>query len=330
MNPWTVEQATEWYRRTPPIRGCNYLPRTAVNDVEMWQAETFDPETIDQELGWAQAIGHNGIRVFLQHAVWAHDPASFQERFDRFLAIAERHGIRTMPVLFDDCAFGGKAPQLGKQLDPVPGVHNSRWVPSPALIAVTDRAAWPSLRQYVAALVGAFARDARVLIWDLYNEPGNSEMHEKSLPLVEAAFDWARAAAPAQPLTCGPWEKFDSPMSGRLAELSDVVSFHAYDAAGKVEERIKFFARAGRPVICTEWLNRGSGNSFAALLPVFARHRVGWYQWGLVAGRTQTYLAWSSKPGDAAPALWQHDLLHPDGKPFDAEEIELIRRCRES
>jgi hypothetical protein len=51
---WTAEQACRWYERQPWLVGCNFLPSTAVNDVEMWQQETFDPATIDRELGWAQ------------------------------------------------------------------------------------------------------------------------------------------------------------------------------------------------------------------------------------------------------------------------------------
>jgi len=133
-----------------------------------------------------------------------------------------------------------------------------------------------------------------------------------ALPLVEAAFAWARAMKPTQPLTVGAWADFGSPMSKRMMELSDVVSFHACDAPGGVRSKLEICRAYGRPVLCTEWLNRPGGNTFASILPIFAEHGVGCYHWGLVAGRTQTYMPWGSKKGDPMPALWQHDVFHPD------------------
>jgi hypothetical protein len=319
------KQAWEWYERVGVLKGFNFLPSTAVNSTEMWQAESFDPATIERELGWAAQAGYNSARVFLQYIVWRADPQGFRQRFAQFLDIAARHGISCMPILFDDCAFDGRDPYLGRQDDPVPGVHNSRWTPSPGLKLVTDRAAWPGLEQYVLDLVGCFGRDERVVVWDLYNEPGNSGMGESSLPLAEAAFDWARAAQPAQPLTIGVWADFNSAMSQRLAKLSDVVSFHAYDRPEGVQTKIEWCRQFGRPLLCTEWLHRQTGNRFDNILPLFAAHQVGWYHWGLVAGRTQTYLHWGSKPGDPVPDEWQHDIFHTDGRSYDEREIMLVR-----
>jgi len=327
--PWPRQRAFEWYEKAWPIVGCNYLPRTAVNMTEMWQKETFDPKTIDEELGWAQQAGYNSVRVFIQYLVWKHDPQGLKRRIGEFLAIAHKHKIRPMLVLFCDCAFAGKEPYLGKQDEPVPGVHNSGWVPSPGLKRVTDRGAWPDLERYVKDIVGTFGQDDRVLIWDLYNEPGASRMWEKSLPLAEATFAWARAAKPKQPLTMGAWIKFDSRMSKRLMELSDVISFHGYDGPKGLEAKINTCKTHLRPMICTECLARHVGSRFDAILPVFARNRVGWYNWGLVAGRTQTYMHWGSKRGTPEPKIWQHDVFRPDGTPYDAEEIKLIRRFPE-
>ncbi|MBA7696348.1 hypothetical protein ES703_104995 [subsurface metagenome] len=225
-NRWSKEKAWQWYRKVSPLRGCNYLPRTAVNMTEMWQAGTFDPKTIDEELDWAEKAGYNSMRIYLQYLVWKDDPGGLKKRLDEFLTIADKHGISSMLILFCDCAFSGKEPYLGKQVEPVPGVHNSGWVPSPGLKRVTDKAVWPDLEKYVKDIVGSFGKDERVLMWDLYNEPGNSGMGEKSLPLAEAAFAWARATNPSQPLTIGAWAGFQSRMSKRLMELSDIVSFH--------------------------------------------------------------------------------------------------------
>ena len=326
---WPETRAWRWYEQVGPVRGCNYLPRTAVNTTEMWQAGTFDPNTIDQELGWAHDAGYNSIRVFIQYLVWKDDPNGLKDRIDRFLAIADRHKISTMPVLFCDCSFAGKEPYLGRQDDPVPGVHNSGWTPSPGLKRVTDETARPDLERYVKDIVATFARDRRILVWDLYNEPGNSGMGKKSLPLVEAAFGWARQVHPKQPLTVAAWSDFRGPMSKRLFELSDVVSIHAYDGLAGVIGKINICKDYGRPILCTECLRRQiPDNNFAVLLPLFARNRIGWYNWGLVAGRTQTYMHWGSAKGSPVPKIWQHDIFHADGRPYDPNEVGLIRNFR--
>jgi hypothetical protein len=325
MERWSTARAWEWYEKVTPIRGCNYLPRSAVNSTEMWQADTFDPKTIDQEFAWAKTLGYNSVRVFLQFIVWQQEPAAFKRRFAEFLKLAHRHRITVMPILFDDCAFAGREPYPGKQDDPVPGVHNSGWVPSPGLKRVVDRSGWPELERYVKDMVGTFAKDRRVLVWDLYNEPGNSGMDTKSRPLMEACFAWARVVSPTQPLTVAPWADFNSPFSRRMMELSDVVSLHAYDEPESVRNKLALCAGYQCPMLCTEWLRRQVGNSFASVAPLFAERKVGWYHWGLVAGRTQTYMPWGSKPGDPVPKVWQHDVLHPDGRPYDPEEVVLLR-----
>jgi hypothetical protein len=322
---WSSEKAHQWYKEVGVLKGCNYLPRTAVNMTEMWQGETFDPETIDEELGWAQEAGYNSVRVYLQYLVWADDAEGLKKRIDKFLSIADSHGISTMLILFCDCSFAGKEPYLGKQNDPVPGVHNSGWVPSPGLKRVTDKSVWPDLEKYVKDIVGSFADDERIVVWDLYNEPGNSGMGEKSLPLSEASFAWAREANPSQPLTIGAWANMNSRMSKRLMELSDVVSFHAYDGPDGVVARIDVCKGYGRPILCTEWLRRQVGNTFEAILPIFAENRVGGYHWGLVAGRIQTYMHWGSKKGSAMPKVWQHDVMYEDGKYYDEKELQLLR-----
>lgn len=323
---WSAEKAWDWYRKQPWIVGCNFLPSTAVNDVEMWQAETFDQETIDRELGMAESLGFNSVRVFLNYVVWQADPEGLKKRFEQFLKIADRHGIRAMPIFFDDCAFAGREPVVGKQADPVNGVHNSGWVASPGKSRVMDRNVWPDLEKYVKDIVGAFRKDKRIIIWDLYNEPANDGMGENSRPLLEAVFKWTREMKPVQPLTVGAWANFNDPLQRRMMELSDIVSFHGYDNPGGIEAKIKVCSEYGRPVICTEWLLRQGNNKFETLMPMFRERKIGCYNWGLVAGRTQTYFPWGSKQGASEPAIWQHDIFRLDGTPYDADEVALIRQ----
>ena len=323
---WPVGKAKEWYDKQAWLVGCNFLPSTAVNDVEMWQAETFDPATIDRELGWAQDLGLNTVRVFVNYVVWEADAVGLERRFARFLGLAQRHGISVMPILFDDCNFAGRIAAPGKQPDPIPGVHNSQWVASPPLAMVIDRAVWPKLERYVKGMVGAFGSDRRVVIWDLYNEPGNSGLGGKSQPLMEAAFAWARQAKPRQPITTGAWEDFNSPLSRRMMELSDVVSFHGYDSPAGIEAKLKLCAGYGRPLLCTEWLLRRDGNSFETLLSLFRDRKVACWNWGLVAGRTQTYFPWGSPRDAPEPKTWQHDIFRADGTPFNAREARFIKQ----
>lgn len=326
---WTTEQAWNWYREVAPMIGCNYLPRTAVNTVEMWQKETFDPKTIDQELGWAHNAGYNTIRVFLQYVVWKADPEGMKERIETFLKIADSHKIRVMLIPFCDCSFSGKEPVLGKQPDPRPGVHNSGWVPSPGLKRVTETDEWPSLERYIKDIVGTFRKDRRVLAWDLYNEPGQSGLGEKSMPLVEASFRWARSVKPTQPLTAGVWTHFKNRMSIAQFELSDVISFHTYLQPKQIVDQIGICDQFKRPVICTEWLMRQHGNTFETVLPIFAEHQIGSYHWGLVVGRTQTNVHWESKPGDPEPELWQHDMLNSKGVLHRPNELLIQRKYGE-
>ena len=264
-----------------------------------------------------EQLGLNTVRVFVNYVVWEVDAAGLKQRINDFLAIADRHGITTMFILFDDCNFANRVPAAGLQPDPVPGVHNSQWVSSPSVEQINDPAAWPKLQAYVTDIVGTFGHDSRVVIWDLYNEP------YRSAKFVEATFQWARQAEPQQPLTTclfGPEE-----MRGRILELCDLVSFHNYGPVDGLRREIAELRRHGRPVICSEWMARVTGSRFQTHLPLFQSEKVGCWSWGLVAGRTQTYYTWGSKPGTPDPMLWLHDILRRDGTPFSALEVRILK-----
>ncbi|HPD16434.1 MAG TPA: cellulase family glycosylhydrolase [Planctomycetota bacterium] len=322
---WSAEQANAWHARQPWLVGCNYVPSNAVNTTEMWQAETFDAALIDRELALAQGLGFNSTRVFVQYLVWQRDPEGTLKRLDQFVGIAAKRGLSTMPVLFDDCAFANKQPYLGKQDDPVPGVHNSGWTPSPGHERVADEKAWPDLERYVADIVGHFARDERIVVWDLYNEPGNSGMGGKSLPLVRACFAWARKAKPTQPLTIGVWNGGLRDYNAAQVELSDVASFHSYGNLDAVKGLVAGLKAHGRPLLCTEWLARSMGSLPKSHLPFFQHEKIACYNWGLVNGKTQTHLPWGSKKGDPDPPVWHHDLFRRDGTPYDPQETAFLR-----
>ena len=343
---WSAARADDWYARQPWRIGCNFIPSTAVNQLEMWQADTFDAETIDRELGWAATLGLNSMRVFLHDLLWHDDPAGFVQRIESYLTVSARHGISTMFVLFDDCWHDNA--RLGPQPQPVPGRHNSRWLQSPGHRVVADPAQYPRLEAYVMGVVGAFGADERVIVWDLYNELTNGFLPESSLPepertaamtraaalrvermpphlrLLDLVFTWARETRPLQPLTAGVFLP-DRELNAHLIETSDIVTFHHYGDARSLETLINRLRRHGRPLICTEWMARGSGSRIETHLPIFERERIGCYNWSLVNGKTQTQFSWTDHDTED-PDIWFHDLLRGDGKPYDEGEAQTIRR----
>ena len=325
---WDAPRIWSWYRDAGVVKGVNYIPRTAVNSVEMWMADTFDPDTIDQELGWAHDVGYTVIRVQLQFAVWQADPKGFLRRVDRLLELAAKHGLRVVPVLFDDMNLANAAPQVGEQPEPLPGEYNARWVPSPAPETVKDSAAWPALEKYLRAVMGEFKRDGRVLYWDLYNTAGNGGLGEATLPLLDQVFNWARDVDPAQPLAVPAWREFGSAMAARKLERSDLVTFHSFDSAEGIEARIQMLRRYQRPIICSDWLMRQAGNDFEKVLPVFAANQVGWFNRGLVAGKTQLQIQEKRYRSEEQPDLWEQNVLKEDGTPYSEREVQLIQGFR--
>lgn len=342
MDRWTVEKANQWYEETGRLTGVNYTPRTAVNQLEMWQAETFDPKTIDQELGWAEDLGFNSIRVYLHDLLWKQNKEGFIKRIEKFLEIADSHDIGVMFVLFD--GVWHPYPELGKQPEPKPHVHNSGWVQSPGAEVLSDTTQWDYLEDYVKGVIGHFADDERVQVWDIFNEPDNTndraygdiELENKkelALKLLKESFKWAREANPSQPITSGlwygDWSNADSlkPMDQFMVQHSDVITFHAYDGPKVMRERIEALKRYNRPMFCTEYMARPRGSTFENELPILGEYNVGAYSWGFVNGKTQTIYPWNSWDSTytAEPDVWFHDILRADGTPYNASEAELIK-----
>lgn len=342
---WTTQQADEWYSQQPWLVGCNFIPSTAINQLEMWQADTFDPEVIDRELGWASSIGFNTVRVFLHELTWQEDREGFFERVDMFLSITSRHRIRPMFVFFD--GVWDPDPQSGPQRRPRAGVHNSGWVQSPGRVVLADDAKQDALQPYVTEVIARYRKDSRVLAWDLFNEPDNQNGNsygplelknkdERAARLVRLAFHWARAAKPSQPLTVGLWNSGPdwsqietlNQVHRAAIELSDVVSFHNYGPPESMQSRIDQLRKYGRPLLCTEFMARGNGSTFEAILPLLKKQRVAAYCWGLVDGKSQTKYPWHTwqMPILGEPNPWHHDIFHADGRPYRDAEVQLIRQ----
>jgi hypothetical protein len=333
---WPAAKANAWYAKQRWLVGSNYIPTDAINQLEMWQADTWNPSQIDKELGWAEAIGMNTLRVFLHDKLWEQDAEGFRRRINEFLAIAQRHKIRPLLVFFDSC--WDPNPKLGPQHPPIPGVHNSGWVQSPGRAGLADTANYPKLEAYVQGVVRAFARDDRILGWDVWNEPDNGKADEQFAQvaaLLPQVFAWVREADPSQPLTSGVWHNEDWSPQGKLnaietvqIEQSDFITFHVYEWPEVLERRIHELQPYGRPLVVTEFVARGAGSTFDTSLPIGFKYNVGMINWGFVLGKTQTNFPWDSwqKPYTGAPpVVWHHDVFHPDGKPYRQAEVDQIR-----
>lgn len=344
---WTTEQAQSWYADLPWQVGCNFLPSTAINQLEMWQAETFDPETIDRELAWAASIGFNTVRVFLHDICWRDDRKGFHKRIDLYLEIAARHNIRTMFVIFD--GVWDPDPVAGAQRAPKLGVHNSGWMQSPGRDILADKTRVEELEPYVTDLVTRYGKDQRVLVWDLFNEPDNpntgsygvqelANKDEAAAALVNLAFAWARQIAPQQPLTVGlwrgpAWNGQELNLVHRAAlEQSDVLSFHDYGDPASIKRRIAELKPFGRPLLCTEFMARGNGSTFEAILPILREEKVAAYCWGLVDGKSQTKYPWTTwqVPILGEPTPWHHDIFRTGGSPYSDDEVRLIKSLTDS
>lgn len=324
---WSAAKAKEWYATQGWLRGSNFQPSSAINQLEMFQAETFDTATINRELGWAQNLGMNVMRVYLHHLLWTADKEGFKKRLDTYLSISTRHGIKTLFVIFDDCwndtAF------VGKQPDPKTGVHNSGWVRDPGTMLYRYPDTMQTLKAYVKDLVSTFKNDKRILLWDLYNEPGNSGQLEKSMPLLKNVFAWAREVNPSQPISAGVWndnEGFKNLNKFQL-ENSDVITYHNYRYIDNHRQTIDTLKKYGRPMICTEYMARRNGSLFELIMPLLKKENIAAINWGFVSGKTNTIYAWDTPmPGGKEPELWFHDIYRKDGSAFSQYEVDFIKK----
>jgi hypothetical protein len=339
---WTEKQAADWGKKHGWLSGCNFGPSTAINQLEMFQADSFDAATMDRELGWAQSLGFNSVRVFLHHALWEQDSKGFLKRLDQFLKLADKHKIGVMFVLFDSC--WDPYFQLGKQRAPKPHVHNSGWVQSPGADILKDAAKHDALKAYVVGVVGHFRKDKRIQVWDVWNEPDNkndsaygklepAHKVELMLPLLQKAFAWTREAKPTQPLTSGVWignwgdaAKFNATEKIQF-DNSDVISFHCYGKLDELQKCVDNLRSHNRPILCTEYMARPNGSTFEPHLGYLKAAGVAAYNWGFVAGKTQTIYPWDSwkKTYTSEPPVWFHDIFRADGSAYIPKEVEYIR-----
>ncbi len=321
---WSKEKAKEWYATKGWLRGSDFIPSTAINQLEMWQAATFDPKTIDRELGYAQSIGFNAMRVYLHHLAWLKDKEGFKNRMKEYLSVAGKHHIGTIFVIFDD--VWNNTYHAGKQPVPKQGIHNSGWVQDPGELYRAEPLLGDTLQQYVKDILSTFKHDKRIILWDLYNEPGNSNYGNRSMDLLKEVFTWGRQVNPDQPLSAGVWNDKLVDLNVYQLANSDVITYHNYNKESEHAKVIDSLKPYGRPLICTEYMARTRGSLFATIMPLLKKENVGAINWGLVTGKTNTMYAWDTPmPNGGEPKVWFHDIFRKDGTPFSKDEIKLIK-----
>ena len=323
---WTEQKANERYGGQPRYCFFNYIPAYAINYTAMWDKTSFDGAAIDKELTLAEGAGMNVLRAVLRFVVYDDDPAYFLATLDTFMNICQRHKIKFMPALFDDCVFGLEHdPRVGRQPEPLKGWYAWAWSPSPGHSLVIDEQQHSRIEKYVKVVIGRFKNDPRILLWDLYNEPTNGGMGSASFPLLKKVITWARTVNPSQPVSIDVWNN-DKRLNDIVIPASDVITFHNYADREGLVKQITELGQYNRPLICTEWMNRPNGSLVETNLPVFHDEKVGCLLWGLVNGKTQTDLPWGHRPGDPMPVMWQHDLYRSDFSPYRPEEITAIKK----
>jgi hypothetical protein len=343
---WSEEKAWKWHQENGWMAGTNFNPSTAINQLEFFQEESFDMETIDRELSWSAELGMKMHRVYLHNLLWDQDSLGFINRINAYLETADKYQIKTMLVLLDDVWH--PVPKLGKQPDPTPFVHNSGWVQAPGAAILGDSLRHDELKNYIKGVISHFAEDKRVVAWDLYNEPDNvanqpeyAELEVKdkytyTFALLKKVVRWAREVNPSQPSTIGVWKGDHSlwgnpqalrPLERFMIENSDVISFHSYDNLQVTREKVEELKKYNRPIICTEYLARENGSTFEDILPMFKENEIHAVNWGFVSGKTNTIFPWSSwsKPFDSIPKIWHHDIYRTDKSSFSEEEIALLK-----
>ena len=356
---WTKEKAWEWYNSRPWIRGFNYVPSDCVGWLEMWQEydHASKVETIRRELALAARIGFNAVRQFLAFDVWLYQHDSFMANVEEYISIAAENGLGVMLALISDGGVPKKEPVFGEvkttrgvhagednAAPEIPGIFPSerKWEPSmpivdpkPKFSPVDEPALAEQFYRYVDELAEKYAKDERVIFWNVWNEPGNSNRGTLSVPHIRRAFEILRAHDPIQPLAADLWR---FPKNNKLtaeetvaAELSDVISYHDYGSLDHSVRVIEFLRGFGRPMLNTEWLHRVQFNSVYTHLPLYYNNGIGIFNWGLVEGKFHGKEPWENcwrryAAGEKLDITkWQHDLLRANLRPYDPEEIKKFR-----
>lgn len=349
---WTCEEANAWYAEYPWIRGCNFIGSDCANRRDMWQSYKNDERmaTADRELALAEKTGFNTVRLIMDFDVWLQERESYMEILEKYIALCAAHGQSVMLTLTAEAQlprgdFADFKPKTLGEQNYALGYHQGRG-PLPPEEAAKAPYHWlenPALKDkfltMIRDIVGRYAHDGRVIVWNVYNEPGIT-IRERSIPLLNMIFETVRSLDPDQPLAADIWRGIDfntglpKTAEERLSlELSDIISYHSYTTFPQMVLLIEALKKFNRPLFCTEWLNRINHSNVKELYPLFHIENIANYCWGFVVGKTQTNEPWENlwkqyydpnKHVDYDFTVWQHDLFRANLRPYDPKETELI------
>lgn len=286
------------------IRGANYVPSWASTSIGAWK--NYDPEQTDRELGYAERLRLNSVRVFLQYVAYEDDPAGFVRKLEDFVGRCDRRGIRPLFVLFDSC-FGDE-PSMAK-------IDSPTWVNNPGFSRLGDR---PALERYVRSVVAPFRGDPRVLGWDVMNEP-MADFNHVTRAERDAIWDFVRHFCaftkridPTHPITVG--EAVVEYLQ-KTAGHVDFLSVHSYaaDAEGFKQDldlARRYGKSSGKPVVVTECGNPGAGQKYEMVFDVLGKEKLGFYFWELMIGKIQ----FRSMAG----------LIYPDGTTREPSAVAAL------
>lgn len=348
---WSAQQAWTWYRAQPWLRGCNFVSSDSRDAFDWLQSDNFEAKksTTDRELALAAQLGFNSIRIILPYELWRQEHDAFLQHLETYVGLAAGHGISVMMVLANDCCYKKEKFQA-----PVPGPQKVDWgyhggvFNSVHVVLEENEVGYnPYLDEpdtfscylkMVKEIVTRYAKDERVVLWNILNEPGNSRRNMLVAEPMKELFCATRACDPIQPLTADVWSPDGQEVEELAARLSDVISFHEYRPYPDFVQRIAQLKRWGRPLICTEWMSRTTHSTVKEIFPLLYLERIGCYNWGFVNGKSQmnetTQAAWEiyARQGEACEmdmVSWMHDLYRPSLRPYDPAETNLITRfCR--
>ena len=213
-NKWSKERIWNWYNSRPWIRGCNYMSADCANRIDQWQEYGFEErfKTTEEEFKLLKETGFNSIRIIIEFLVWKEEHDSFLKRFDRYLDLCEKYGITCMVVLANDCMRpkGLEINTLGEQKYDL-GYHGGRKLSQHGNLGgmghhyLDEEENRPLYLKMIEEMVTRYKDDERIIIWNVYNEVGNSKRTEVTLPNLKEIFEIIRKINPSQPLTAETW-----------------------------------------------------------------------------------------------------------------------------
>ena len=347
---WTCEEANAWYEKQGWLRGCNFIGSDCANRLDMFQSYKSEQklETAERELALCQKIGFNTVRIWANFDVYYAEPESYMEIFDKYIELCAKYGQKVMVVLTheEDLPRGDVfVPKKMGEQEYALGEHQGRKQLSAEEKAIPEKhyMEYPELHdtyiEMIRRTVEKYKNDDRIFCWNIYNEPGIILGTDRSIKIMTELFELVRSLDPIQPLCADVWRSirngdFSTKEEGVAVELSDVISFHSYQAYEKLVAEIRFLQKFNRPLFQTEWLHRINHNDVHNVYPLLYLANVSNYCWGFVIGKTQTnepwpclWEEWDRGEGEKYDfTKWQHDLFRPNLRPYDPREIMLIEK----